>query len=114
MAKMHTYYMSNAKNELSYYGHDLTSEEISNIIRNGDLFDEGEDDNIDEINETEDNRNDNIFGMIEWNPLHIESVINLDLVCNKKLDDDDIQISDQEIDNNSEIREKKPDNFDKE
>ena len=83
--------MSNAKNELSYYGHDLTSEEISNIIRNGDLFDEGEDDNIDEISETEDKRNDDIFVMIEWNPLHIENVINLDLVCNKKLDGDDIQ-----------------------
>jgi hypothetical protein len=55
MAKMHTYYMLNAKNELSYYRHELTSEEISNIIRNGGLFNKGEDDNIDEINESDDN-----------------------------------------------------------
>src|ERR1044072_211400 len=114
MAKMHTYYMSNAKNELSYYGHELTSEEISNIIRNGGLFDKGEDDNINEINKSEDNRNDDVFVIIEWNPLHIENVINLDLISNKKLDDDDIQISDQETDDDSDIREKETDNFNKE
>jgi hypothetical protein len=52
--------------------------------------------------------------MIEWNPLHIENVINLDLISNKKLDDDDIQISDQKTDDDLEIREKETDNFNKE
>jgi hypothetical protein len=100
--KLYTYYMSNSKNELSYYGRDLTSEEINDIIKNGDLFDEEE--IVEEANEAEDKieEDNDVFVTIEWHPLHIGQVISLDSIVSEQIEDHDyIQLSDQEMDNES-------------
>ena len=47
LAKMSTYYLSNAKKELSYYGQQMTSEQMSDLLWSISLY-ENDDGNVDD------------------------------------------------------------------
>ncbi|CAG8688654.1 11188_t:CDS:2, partial [Ambispora leptoticha] len=49
IAKIHSYYLANNKSELSYYGQDHLADEIHQILKMADLYDEEEDIDLDQI-----------------------------------------------------------------
>src|SRR6185369_16785023 len=108
LAKMSTYYLSNAKKELSYYGQQMTSEQMSDLLRSISLYDNDDDDVDDgEINENE-NRElvyQEVSVVIEWQPLLLETIVNLDDSTFAQdaediieEDDDDLELDDEEND----------------
>ena len=99
MGKLCTYYKSNAKKVLSFYGHELTTEEINIIFRNENIYEVEDEDEIetDENDETINIEDNEVFVTIEWHPLHLEEIINLDDIP-KDYDQNESQVSDQEFD----------------
>ena len=108
LAKMSTYYLSNVKKELSYYGQQMTSEQMSDLLRSISLYDNDDDDVDDgEINENE-NRElvyQEVSVVIEWQPLLLETIVNLDDSTFAQdaediieEDDDDLELDDEEND----------------
>jgi len=103
MGKLCTYYKSNAKKVLSFYGHELTTEEINFILRNENIYED--EDEVEDEGENENEENDGMINIednevivtVEWHPLHLEEIINLNNIP-KDYDKNESQISDQEFD----------------
>jgi hypothetical protein len=98
MGKLCTYYKSNAKKVLSFYGHELTTEEINIILRDVNIYEDEDEDEEDEENDEAINIEDNeVIVTIEWHPLHLEEFINLNDIP-KDYDENESEISDVDQD----------------
>jgi hypothetical protein len=110
LAKMSSYYLSNLKKELVYYGQNISTEEIAEVIHSLDFNEIEEnqetdkDSNFEDLNVINDKSNDNIEVIIEWHPLHMENFIDLNNpIFTKDIDiiqdDSDADLSDEESEN---------------
>lgn len=77
ISKMSTYYLSNAKKELSYYGQQMTSEQMVDLLRNVSFYDDDLDDGENNENENRELFNQEVSVVIEWVPLQLETIVNL-------------------------------------
>ncbi len=74
MQKMTVYYIANAKTELSYYSISKSEEDIQNILKDADLFQE--DNDLDE--DIEENFTEPLNEFDGEDQLHLEDILNLD------------------------------------
>ncbi|GES98215.1 ribonuclease H-like domain-containing protein [Rhizophagus clarus] len=80
LAKMNSYYLSNLKKELAYYGQNVSIEEIVDIIHSLDsseIEEMDKDSNSKDLNIINDKSNNNVEVIIEWYSLHMENFIDL-------------------------------------
>ena len=108
LAKMSSYYLSNLKKELTYYGRGISTEQIEEIIYSLDLDEDNDNDdfNSDELNiianERTASKRTATDVIIDWHPLHMEKFVNLNnsiFTKNIEIIQDNSDISDKETDN---------------
>jgi hypothetical protein len=107
LAKMSSYYLSNLKKELVYYGQNISTEEITEIIHSLDfneIEEADKDSNFEDSNIINDKSNDNVEVIIEWHPLQLENFIDLNNpIITKDIDivqdDSDTDLSNEESEN---------------
>ena len=80
IAQIHSYYIANNKSELSYYGTGQSEEEIQQILRDADLYEEEEEITLeDDIFNADLNKSsiDDDFEIINEKPLELERTLDL-------------------------------------
>ncbi|CAB5359031.1 unnamed protein product [Rhizophagus irregularis] len=118
LAKMSSYYLSNLKKELIYYGQNISTEEITEIIHSLDfneIEEADKDSNFEDSNIINDKSNDNVEVIIEWHPLQLENFIDLNNpIITKDLDiiqdDSDTDLSNEESENSQNTNSNNSDN----
>ncbi|CAG8677728.1 1718_t:CDS:2, partial [Racocetra fulgida] len=96
MVKISSYLMSNAKQELHYYGLDLTKEELQTIFQDIDLFSEINEENINNLDNLSEFANSS-DPEIEYQNLELENFIELNKV-ESNTDDENIDKNNEELD----------------
>ncbi|RIB04451.1 hypothetical protein C2G38_2149016 [Gigaspora rosea] len=106
IVKISSYLISNAKQELHYYGLELTEEEIQTVFQDIDLFyEDEEEENFDDLDESE----DFIYFDIEDQNLEIENLIALN---NIESNNDDENINDNNNNLNEDLNNEEIEEFD--
>lgn len=109
LAKMSSYYLSNIKKELVYYGQNISSEEIVEVIHSLDsneIEEVDKDSNFEDLNMIiSDKINDNVEVIIDWHPLHMENFVDLNNPIftdgiNIIQDNSDVDLSNEEENSN--------------
>src|ERR1044071_4945760 len=80
IAQIHSYYIANNKSELSHYGVEKSEEEIQQILRDADLYDDEEAITLEEVMaevNLELTANDDDFEVIDDEPLELKETLDL-------------------------------------
>ncbi|CAB4441706.1 unnamed protein product [Rhizophagus irregularis] len=115
---MNSYYLSNLKKELVYYGQNISTEEITEIIHSLDfneIEEADKDSNFKDSNIINDKSNDNVEVIIEWHLLQLKNFIDLNNpIITKDIDiiqdNSDTDLSNEESENSQNTNSNNSDN----
>jgi hypothetical protein len=76
ISQIHSYYIANNKSELSYHGAEQSEEEIRQVLRDADLYEDEEEISLDEVIFNDQNDNDDLE-IIAEKQLEVEETLDL-------------------------------------
>ena len=76
ITQIHSYYISNNKSELSYHGTEQIEEEIQQVLRDADLYEDEEEISLNKVMFNDRSNVDDIE-IIAKEPLEVEEILNL-------------------------------------